>query len=771
MYQLPHTLTEDLLYFGTLVDDFKQGRTSAAQFKANRVPMGIYEQREDGTYMIRVRCTGGFISPEQLRQVALSAREHASSFLHITTRQEIQIHRILIEETKTLLPELQEVSLSSKGGGGNTIRNILVDISSGIHPDETFDPLPYAVDLTSLLLTEPDSFNLPRKMKIAFSNRDSFKDFGVINDLGLVAKIQDGKRGFQVFLGGSVASTPTLGWEVFDFLPESELYNVAHAAKQFFNQHGNRKNKHKARMRYIFFKEGIEATKELFYGYYRTVKAEQDQPYVPKALVFEHKTPSFEPVDPGTVAYQVWSQRFAKPQRQEGLYSVNLSFPNGNAQSETFIRIADFAAEFGNDVLRFTTRQQLQVRNIPQAYLGNLYQLIRSLGLTDTDAQLISDVVSCTGADTCRLGICLSKGAATALQDRLRQSGLNLDEAAGFQINISGCPNSCAQQVWSDLGFSGRVIRNERMYPAYNVWGGADKATDTQIGEHLGVVSAKDLPSFSERVLADYLPVKQQYASFRAYLQAGGKEKVAAVLSTYKVPEYTEDPKYYQDWGSDEEFSVVNKGPAECSAGLFDMIDIDQKFIKQNFDKLDTEGADNNLLLSDIVFSSCRMLLITKGVEPRTTADTYTQFVERFIREGHISDEFVDLVESALIPKYDFTPRRAEVIALAKAVVALYDTMDDSLQFKTDKPVEKPAEAPKPAGQFYTKDLRGVSCPMNFVKTKIELSAIQSGDLLEVWLDDGQPIENVPGSVRNEGHQVLVATPVDGYWKVLIRKA
>lgn len=770
MYQLPPTLTEDIRYFGTLVDDFKKGETSAAQFKAHRVPMGIYEQRKDGTYMVRIRCTGGFIRPEQLRQVALTAKSHDSSYLHITTRQEIQIHHILIEQTKTILPELLGVSLSSKGGGGNTIRNIMVDISSGIHPAETFDVLPFAADLTTQLIAEPDSFTLPRKLKIAFSNREDFKDFGIINDLGFVAKIKDGQRGFQVFLGGSVASHPTLGWEVFDFVAEKELYNIARAAKRFFNNHGNRKNKHKARMRYIFYKEGIEKTKELFFDYYRSVLADERLDYVSKPLVFESHTPDFEPKPLTSKGFLTWSQRFAIPQRQTSLFAVNLAFPNGNTDSDTLLKIADFATAFGNDVLRFTPRQQLQLRNIPEAYLGSLYELIQTLGLVETDAQLISDVVSCTGADTCRLGICLSKGAATALQSRLRKSSLNLDEAAGFQINISGCPNSCAQQAWSDLGFSGRVVRNEHMYPAYNVWGAADKGVNTRLGEHLGVVSARDLPAFSERVLADYLPVKNQFESFRAYLDGGGNLKVAEALDAFKdVPSFKDDKNYYYDWGSEEVFSVVNKGPAECSAGLFDMIDIDLNFIKKHFEKLDTEGADTNRLLYDILFSSSRMLLITKGVEPRTTAETFTMFIEKFIQEGLISEDFTNLVESACQPNYDFTPRQVEIVNLAKAVVALYETMDDSLQFKTEKAALRVEHVPH--DQTFTKDLRGVSCPLNFVKTKIELSALKAGDLLEIWLDDGQPIQNVPGSVRNEGHEVISATQTDDYWKVLIRKA
>jgi sulfite reductase (ferredoxin) len=173
------------------------------------------------------------------------------------------------------LPKLQEVQLSSKGGGGNTVRNILVYINSGISSDESFDVLPYAIDLITKLIAEPDSFSLPRKLKIAFSINEANSDYAIINDLGFIAKLKEGKRGFQVYLGGSVASNPTLGWLLFDFIEEKELFNIAEAAKRFFSNHGNRKNRHKARIRYIFYKEGEEKTKELFFNYYNEIKAKK----------------------------------------------------------------------------------------------------------------------------------------------------------------------------------------------------------------------------------------------------------------------------------------------------------------------------------------------------------------------------------------------------------------------------------------------------------------------------------------------------------------
>jgi len=785
MYKLPDSLTTDIAYFGTLIDDFNHGTIEPVKFKGSRVPMGIYEQRKDGTYMVRVRCTGGFISPEQLKQVALTARSHNSTLLHITSRQEIQIHNISIDQVKTILPELQKVELSSKGGGGNTVRNFLVDINSGISNEEVFDVLPYAVELTTFLIAQPDSFTLPRKLKIAFSTNEVNADFALINDLGFVARIKDGKRGFKVYLGGSVASNPTLGWELFDFAPEEELFNIAVAAKKFFNNHGNRKNKHKARIRYIFYKEGPEKTKELFFHYYNEIKENDNLVFKPGKLAFENKTPFFPPISDNSAAFGEWKKRYAVSQSQTGLFSTVISFVNGNTDSDTILEIADFADAFGNDVLRFTARQQLQLRNIPEVYLPNVFQLLTELNLGTSLPRIINNIVSCTGADTCRLGICYSKGASLALRKKLTKSNLSLDEVSSLQINISGCPNSCAQQIWSDIGFSGRVGRKERMYAAYNVYAGATKGLNPRLSEVIGTVSAKDLPQFTEDILADYIKVKENYPTFRSYLDAGGITKLKALVEKYKdIPDFEEDKNYYYDWGSDELFSVANKGPAECSAGLFDMIDVDLNFIHKGIKELEDETDARKIkqILYEILFSSSRMLLVTKGAEPKTTAGSFELFIEKFINEGLINDSFKELVQTAgTHPDFDFTDRKAEIILLANAVIQLYAGMDDSLQFKTPvilqvkeaKTIDKILEInelPLETKDIRLKDFRGVACPMNFVKTKIELSSLKSGDLLEVWLDDGQPIQNVPGSVRNEGHEVVSLIQVEDYWKLLIRK-
>ncbi|MCR5361638.1 MAG: sulfurtransferase TusA family protein [Bacteroidales bacterium] len=775
MYIIPESLTADIRYNQRLIEQYKKGEISGAQLKSNRVPMGIYEQRQDGHFMLRIRCTGGLITPQQLRRVAEVGAQVKCSHIHITTRQEVQIHDVDIDDATPALLRLQEVGLATQGGGGNTVRNMLVNELGGISDLQTFDPYPYAIGLTTRLIAEKDSWSMPRKLKIAFDINEEDANFALVADLGLIPLVRDGQRGFRVLLGGSVASNPHKGWQVFDFLPEKDLFRAAKAAKNFFNLNGNRKNRYKARIRYIFYKNGEEETRRLYLDEFNKLADDPSLDFVPAALTMEHKTPSFAPVVDKSEDFKTWKRRYVKKQSiGEGFYAV-IPFLHGNTSPDAVARIADFLAEFGNDVIRFTPRQNMQLRNIPEAYLPNVYQFFKGLGLTLDVPVIINNLTSCTGADTCRLGICLPKGLVKGIRRALEKSSLDLDQLPDLKINFNGCSNSCAQSAWSDLGFSGRIGRvGDHPYPAYTVW--ARVNGKTELAEAIGYLAAKDIPQFVADYLGQYLTAKDRYASYDAFVRDKGAEVIKAAIARYQdVPSFDDDKNYYFDWGADEVFSLTSHGQAECSAGLFDIIELDLATIKEKQAALSRPGADVEKLLREIVFSASRMLLVTRGADPRTDDEVYANFESLFIDAGIVDAEFKTVVEKARHAE-PLANDRAQIEALATKVKELYASMDDSLQFKQapsklpqvgDSNHQEDKELDAPSRK---KDFRGVACPMNFVKTKIELASMQSGQVLEILLDDGQPIQNVPGSVRQEGHEVLATEKVDNYWKVVIRK-
>ncbi|MDR2814960.1 MAG: sulfurtransferase TusA family protein [Prevotellaceae bacterium] len=789
IYKLPDTLGEDIDKLGDLSRAYRKGTIEAVQFKAFRVPMGIYEQRKNEVYMARIRATGGVVYPSQLLQIIAIAQKHGSDLLHFTTRQEVQIQNLSLEEVEPVLRELQEIGLSTKGGGGNTVRNILVSGGSGISNEEVFDTTPHAVALTTHLIAESDSYLLPRKMKIAFSSNDAQVDYAAINDLGFVAQLRDGKRGFRVYAGGGGGSKPTVGWLLFDFIPESEIFAAAEALKKMFSEHGNRKNKHKARIRYIFYRLGAQETLRLIREYYEEAKKttppfvageqRQEERAAVACAAPQSTTPDAE--------YEHWKRRYVTAQRQAGYSSVLVplvlgNFPLSNpARVEALQNLLRLVSRFGADTIRFTTTQNIQLRHIPSAALPELYLTLKTL-VPDTHAPLLANnIIACTGADTCRLGIALSKGLATAIRRELLQSSLDLDKLSNARIHISGCPNSCGQQLWADIGFSGKILRNDRIYPGYQVHLAANRSRSPRLAEPVGSISARDVPKFVVRLLAACQAAQPQRPDLAAYLEGEGKIEAQRLLAEYSaVPTFEEDKNYYYDWGAEAVFSIVERGAAECSAGLFDMIDLDLNYIRSYRERLDTEPDASKIsgLLYEILYSSSRMLLVTRGAEPKTVEDTFRLFTAAFIDAGLVEARFRPLVELAQKGKeQDFTAHREAIYALADAVISLYQNMDDSLQFKNVKPPQatakepQPAAAPQPAAVAKKfKDLRGVACPMNFVQTKIQLSAMKSGDELEIFLDDGQPISNVPGSVRGEGHAILEQVQVGNYWRVVIKK-
>lgn len=777
MYKIPDSLKSEISAFEKHVHDFRNGEIEAVKFKAIRVPMGIYEQRLNGTFMVRVRCAAGMITPSQLKQVALLAQKEGTEPIHITTRQELQLHNVQLEQAPGILEQLYRFGLSSRGGGGNTVRNIMASEDAGIAKDEIFDVTPYALALTNTLIAESDSWSLPRKYKIALAGNDTDNANATFSDLGLIATIRNGEKGFKVYIGGGLGSKPTAGFKLSDFIPATDLLYVGEALKILFSEHGNRRNRHKARIRYIFYKLGEERVFELFQEIFNRLKAESNYELELPEVHQSFKEGFVIDLNSENGLFGKWVKRYVKEQKQSGFYSVEVPFNQGMVKSETFIRLAEILAPLGEDVIRFTMRQNILLRNIPVQLLESLYQELKDLGVEVDLPRILNSLVACAGADTCRLGICLSRGASSAIKKSLSViSEARLDELSEFNVNLSGCPNSCGQHSIAQLGFYGKASRNDRLYPAYYVVAGGQTGDNkARLASKYGEISARDLPQFTAQLLEKWSVKKLRFSDFNDYLDREGKTDVEELLTNFEtIPSFGDDKNYYFDWGAEEIFTLTGKGAAECSAGMFDMIDFDRDAIL-DIQKGIEQTNDHELInksLYGIIYHASRMLLVTRGIEPNNREEVFTAFIQSFIQEGHVSQEFEPVVKLAQTnPEASFVKHRIIVYDLATSVFDLYNSMDDSLQFKAQKEVPKAIEiATGITSDKRFKDFRGVACPMNFVKTKIELSTMKSGELLEILLDDGAPIKNVPGSVRNEGHHVLEEIRTNNFWSVLIRK-
>ena len=765
-YDNPPVLAEEQAVFVHDLVDYSLGKIDPTKFKAIRVAHGVYEQRQDHTYMIRIRCAAGGLTPEQLRKAAELAEAYGGGEVHFTTRQEIQVHNVTIENLMTVIEGLRSVGLSTRGGGGNTIRNILTPSHSGIRPGDVFDVDPYAMALTTRLIHEPDSWNLPRKFKIAFSTAPDDVSFTQATCLGFVAKMNGDQKGFEVYCSGGMGAKPMVGHLLLAWIPDTEVYAVTRAIKTMFDKHGNRRNRNQNRIKFLWKKIGEEEFKQLFHDEYALVQGKD--PLVLPELNNEAQATDL-PIETVTGQdFENWKNRYVMAQSQPGLSSILIPLKLGDIYKHHADILCDFLDHFGPNTMRCERAQNIRLRNIPDAYLGNAYRMIQQLDTLSEQPAFIGRMMNCTGAQTCKLGICLPRGLSKAIQKRLIVSDLDFDAIADFRLNMSGCPNTCGMHHIAQLGFFGKVGRKDGdLYPAYNVLAGAKVAAgQTEYAQRVTDIAAHAIPEFVYQFLRDYIAKKDQYATYNAYLDSEGFDLIKALCDQYRdVPAYADDASFYTDFGAKKRLSLEQLGTAECSAGMFDMIDVDQKTMKKIIKAL-PDTAEPAEALKTLLFHTSRMLLVTRGLDPKTDTEVFKLFEKHFVQTELVDKQYSAVVLLGLGSSDALVPHADAVVELANAVMALYKGMDDSLKFKLDDAAESGHTA-----QHVTQDFRGVACPMNFVKTKLALEALKSGDSLDVLLDDGEPIENVPNSVQQEGHTIVKKEKVENHWQVTIRKA
>lgn len=773
-YQLPNTLTAEEDQFEIDLRDYASGRIDPTRFKAIRVAHGVYEQRQEHTYMIRIRCAAGGITPKQLRHVAKLGELYGSGEVHFTTRQEVQVHNVLVQDVIKVIRGLREVNLSSKGGGGNTIRNILTPATSGVNPEDVFDVDPYAIALTTRLIHESDSWNLPRKFKINFSTGPKDTSYTQATCLGFVAKIKDGQKGFSVYCAGGMGAKPMVGHLLLDFVPDQKIYQVSKALKVMFDKKGNRRSKYSSRIKFLWKKLDQEQFMKYFLEEYHAIKDDDSldlkiEPVI-NADACQNLTALSEPSDE---AYSLWKKRYVRSQTQSGLSTIKLPLLLGDLLSDDAYVLCDLLDHFGDNCIRCDRDQNIQLRNIADQYLPNLYQCIKSLkqSLADRSA-FVGNMINCTGAQTCKLGICLPRGLSKAIHDRFAQGNLNLDALGEFHLNMSGCPNTCGMHHIADLGFFGKISRKDgELYPAYYVLAGAKRGEGiTEYAKKEGELSAHYIPDFVYAFLKEYLDRKADFKDYHDYLDQEGRAYIHELCDSYKdVPTYEQDPTFYTDHGATRRLSLDEMGTAECSAGMFDMIAVDRKAIETAIKELETCTYTAPLLFK-IVFHSSRMLLVTRGLDAKSEDQCFSFFEKHFITAGLIEEKFRSVVKLAQ-EKNDqgLIDAQTQVIQLSLAVRELYKKMDDSLRFNVDV---KQTDTQKVNEEVVKKDYRGVGCPMNFVKAKLVLETMPGGSLLELLLDDGAPIENVPNSLILEGHEIVEKKHDDaGHWIVLVKKS
>jgi sulfite reductase (ferredoxin) len=775
-YNLPASLTVDLDKLGEQTERFKSGEISALEYRSFRVPQGVYEQRRDGTFMLRVRLPAGGMLPHQMHKLAAVAREFGSGRLHVTTRQDIQVHDVSLDAIHPALVELRTAGLSSKGGGGNTVRNITACADAGVCAQEAFDVTPYAVAVTEFMLGDPVSFQLPRKYKIAFSGCPGDCIGAAVNDLGLVAKREAGGSGFAVYAGGGMGPHARVGQLLEDFVPAEEAHLVAEAVKRVFDKHGNRKNKQRARLRYLVEERGFEAFKELYAKELALLR--QTAPPAPEVRPLpERAGQRQQPRGESAPGLAIWREKNVLPQKQRGYCLVRMPLFLGELSPDTLDGLAEVAERYGGGMVRTTPAQGLVMRWVGEDELSGLHHELSALGLAETSSPVLRELIACTGAATCRLGICLSQGLARAIRDELKRVGPDLEDAAGLRLHINGCRNACGRHPLASIGLVGTARRVDgRLVPYYVVQlGGRTGNGQTKLAQGKQEVPARSVPAYVVELLGAFRE-SGSYPDFDAFLESGGRETAERIAAGHQeVSPFVEDRNYYYDWGAEEPFSLAGRGPGECSAGVFDLIRVDLASA--------CGALEQGKLLSATVLAA-RAMLITRGEEAKNSADALRLFERHFLHAGLVDGSFRGLIAEARrstaakhgVEAFDADPKLvAELIAV---VEKLYEDMDQSLRFGP-APISDEAEArdltkakaPEPEEIKIDReaDFHGVTCPLNYVKTKLLLGQMSKGQVLSVLLDEAGG-RSVPQSAKKDGHSILSEQKQGDQWRVIIQK-
>jgi sulfite reductase (ferredoxin) len=551
VYPLPESLSGDLEQLRQLTDRFQKGEISADSYHSFRVPYGIYEQRKSGNFMLRARLAAGILTPGQMRIVAEVSEKYGDGTLHLTSRQDLQVHGVKLEGICPAASKLAEVMLFTKGGGGNTLRNIAACYLAGVCPTEAFDVTPYAIGLTKQLLQDPNSCQLPRKYKIAFSGCSRDCAGASVNDLGFIGKRREGAEGFAVYIGGGMGAKSRVGEPLEEFVPAAQAYRIAEAVKRVFYKHGDRTNRQRARIRFLVESIGIDAFKK----YYREELEQLDSSeasWIPAAqaapAIESHKKSA--PAD----GFDYWFNENITPQKQKGYFAAEIAPPLGLLPAVQIRQLADVIEGFGEGVFRATPWQSVVLRWVSTEQLQPLHAKLASIGLGSGEPAVLRHLVTCTGASICRLGICLSRGLAKAIREAFMSSNLNLKGAAGkVAMNISGCPNACGRHPIGQIGLYGasRKISGHPV-PHYVIqFGGHVEEGKTVFAQGAQAVPARDVPAFLVEFLQSF-EVSAQSPDFIAYLEAEGKQIAEDLILKYaNAQAFSKDENYCFDWGGE----------------------------------------------------------------------------------------------------------------------------------------------------------------------------------------------------------------------------
>ncbi|GAA3635148.1 HEPN domain-containing protein [Flavivirga jejuensis] len=658
----------DIIELANKIQLFHNGKIDEEKFRSLRLARGVYGQRQEGVQMIRIKLPYGKVKSNQLRRISEVSDEYSRGRLHITTRQDIQIHYVDLNRTPELWAELERDDVTLREACGNTVRNVTASETAGIDVNEPFDVSPYADALFRFFLRNPICQEMGRKFKVSFSSSDEDTGLSYMHDLGFIAKIENGVRGFKVLLGGGLGSQPRHADVLYDFLETDKIIPVMEGVLRIFDRHGERKSRAKARMKFLIKDIGLEAFKALVEEEqdaieFKTVAIDADAYEVSKPVDVE--VPLVDIKD--QKAFEIWKSTNLIPQKQEGYVAIGIKVLLGDFYTDKARLLADLVDNYAAGEIRLSLRQNIVIPFVKRELVPFFYNELEKLGFVEAGYNKAVDITACPGTDTCNLGIASSTGIADELERVIKSEYPQYLSNEDLVIKISGCMNACGQHNMANIGFQGMSVRtpDKLVAPALQVLlgGGNLGGGNGAFADKVVKVPSKRGPEALRRILNDF-EANANGKQFVTYYKEKGEKYFYNFLNDLQdVTSLTQDD--FIDWGEEEKY-VKEIGIGECAGVVIDLIatlflESEEKIenARKSFDEKVYSSAIYHAYSS--LVNSAKALLLAENKKTNTHAGIISQFDELFVASGNIDlgTSFSELIYqiNKFAPTEDFALR------------------------------------------------------------------------------------------------------------------
>ena len=646
---------KDIIDLEKKIRAFREGKIHDEKFRSLRLARGVYGQRQPGVQMVRIKLPFGKVTFKQLLRIADVSDEYASKNLHLTTRQDIQIHYVSLDRTPQLWADLERDDVTLREACGNTVRNVTASPTAGIDPKELFDVSPYAQGVFEYLLRNPVNQDMPRKFKIAFSASEEDTAFSFAHDLGFIPKVNaNGERGFKVMLGGGLGAQPILAFIVDEFLPEDQLVPYIESTLRVFDRYGERNNRNKARFKYIIQKLGIDEVLQLIRtertaNKVKSYKIDTNNvpvPALPQPIAFD------DVVISNPLGYEQWLATNIFEQKQKGFFGVYIKVLTGDIPTDKARKLVALLQPLAGDEIRITQNQGLLLKYVRPEAFPTLYSGLAEIGMAAPGFDSVADVTTCPGTDTCNLGISNSMTFARVLEDLIYNEYEDLIYNRDIKIKISGCMNSCGQHSMAHIGFHGSSLKaGAKVLPSMQVMLGGGVVGDGigRAGDRVIKIPAKRATNVLRMLLDDYKTNSIEDEVFHNYYDRQGKDYFYQMLKPLADLTTLTDEDFV-DWGHVEDYEKAI-GVGECAGVVIDLVatllyESDEKMEWANESFNGGSWADAIYHSYNVFINSAKALLLDKGINSSTQAGIIREFDAQYINTGEmqLDGSFNDLV-------------------------------------------------------------------------------------------------------------------------------